>query len=162
MSQPRRSARLAADSLQTSQVLVESDLTDLDGFSDDMSEDLAPFSDDVPLPPAPSYFVCGGHSLLLGHPPASFLQCCSSHTLAMHHRLGPRVFPVSDLPRLQRSVPYLCGLPPLSALVLRSPRGGSCKRVHDLLQPSICCIHLQCALLPSAHSLRLPGSVSPL
>ena len=53
MSQPRRSARLAACFQQSASSLsVEIDLTDLDGFSDDMS-DLASFSDNVPLPPAP-------------------------------------------------------------------------------------------------------------
>ena len=57
--------------------------------------------------------------------------------------------PVSDLPCI-----VICGLPPLSALVLRSPRGGSCRRVHDLFRPPIHGIFLQCALLPSAHSQR--------
>ena len=52
MSQPRRSARLATLSQKTSQQPVG--LTDPDGISDGMSEDLAPFSDDVPLP-----LVCG-------------------------------------------------------------------------------------------------------
>ena len=46
---------------QTSQAPVEIDL----GFSDDMSEDLAPFSD-VPLPPAPSRPYVEDISLLLG------------------------------------------------------------------------------------------------
>ena len=86
----------------------------------------------------------------------------SSHPFAAYHRLSPRVFPVSDLPRLQRLAPFLCGLPPLSAPLLHSPRGGSCKRVHDLFWSSIHGIFLQCALLPSAHSLRVPGGVSPL
>ena len=52
MSQPRRSARLAARFQQSASSLPV--LTDPDGFSDDMSEDLASFSDNVPLPPAPS------------------------------------------------------------------------------------------------------------
>ena len=44
MSKLRRSARLAARSQQSVSLLpVEIDLTDLDGFSDDISEDLAPF-----------------------------------------------------------------------------------------------------------------------
>ena len=61
--------------------------------------------------------------------------------------------------RLQLSVPFLFELPPLPALVLCSPCGGSCRRVHDLLQPSIYGIFFQCALLPSTHSLRMLGSV---
>ena len=83
----------------------------------------------------------------------------SAHALAVCDRLGPRVLPVSGLPRLQLSVPFLFGLPPLPTLVLRSPHGGSCR--HDLFISSVHCIFLQCALLPSTHSLRMPGSVSP-
>ena len=156
MAQPRRSARLAALSQP-----VEIDLTDPDGFSDGMSEDLTSFSDNVPLPPATSGFVCDGHFASSGPLSRCVLQCCSRHPLTVRDRLGLRVLPVRGLPRLQLSVPFLFGLPPLPALVLRSPRGGSCRRVHDLFLSSVLGHFLQCALLPSTHSLRMLGSVSP-
>ena len=76
MAQPRRSARLADLSQQSSQVPVEIDLTDPDGFSDNMKEDLTPFSD-VPLPPVPSCFVCDGHFASSGPLSRCVLQCCS-------------------------------------------------------------------------------------
>ncbi len=54
------------------------------------------------------------------------------------------LFPVTDL-RLQRSAPFLCGLPTLSALVLHHV---------ELLQARALFWSSQCALLPSPHSLR--------
>ena len=87
---------------------VEINLTDPDGFSDDMSEDLASFSDNVPLPPAPSCFVSDGHFASSGPLSLRLAVLLSAHTLAvMCDRLGPGVFPVSGLPRLQLSVPFL-------------------------------------------------------
>ena len=78
MSQPRRSARLAARFQQSASSLpVEIDLTDPDGFSDGMSEDLASFSDNVPLPPASSCFVCDGHFASSGPLSRCVLQCWS-------------------------------------------------------------------------------------
>ena len=62
--------------------------------------------------------------------------------------------------RLLFSVPFLFELLPLPALVLCSPRGGSCKRVHVLFS-SVLCFFFQSSLLPSMHSLRMLGSFSP-
>ena len=86
-------------------------------------------------------------------------------TISVHlhvcHRSGASAFSICGLPRLQLSAPLLFGFPPLPALVLRSPRGGSCRRVHEMFRPSVLCFILQSLLLPSAHSLRMIGSVSP-
>ena len=81
--------------------------------------------------------------------------------LAVCHRSGASAFSICGLPRLQFSVPFLFGLPPLPARVLCSPCGGSCRRVHDLFFSSVICFFLQSSLLPSTHSLRMLGSVSP-
>ena len=64
-------------SSQLSSLPVEINLTDPDGFSDDMSEDLASFPDNVPLPPAPSCFVSDGHFASSGPLSRCVLQCCS-------------------------------------------------------------------------------------
>ena len=101
-------------------------------------------------------------SSVMGTSPLLGLSLAASCSVALSRdRLGPRVLPVRGLPRLQLSVPFLFGLPPLPALMLRSPRGGSCRRVHDLFLTSVLGHFLQCALLPSTHSLRMLGSVSP-
>ena len=82
--------RSAARSQQSPSPLpVEIDLTDPDSFSDNMSEDLAPFSDDVPLPPAPS--------CLFWPLSRCVLQCCSIPSTCHASPTWSRVFPISDL-----------------------------------------------------------------
>ena len=73
-----RTSLIAASSQRSLGLSFSADLSgssfDPDGFSDDMSEDLAPFSVNVPLLPARGHFAASG--------PLSyeFLQCCSLPT----------------------------------------------------------------------------------
>ena len=163
MSKPRRSARLAARfQLSASSLPVEIDHTDPDGFSDDMSEDLASLSDNAPLPPAPSCFVCDGHFASSRPLSRCVMQCCSLPihlqcvTDSVHESSQSVVCPACNT-QSPSSLDFLH----FQHLLLRSPRGGSCRRVHDLFLSSVLCLFLQCALLPSTHSLRMPGSVNP-
>ena len=113
----------------------------------DFSDDPVALSD-VGLLPVLSCFVCDRHFGVSG-------------PFSRYRRLGAPPFSICDLPRLQRTVSLLCGLPPFSVLMLHSPRGSSCRRVHDLLSPSIHGLFSQCPLLPSAHTLRVLDPVSP-
>ena len=69
------------------------------------------------------------------------------------------LYTICDLPPLQRTISLLCGISSLSTLMLHPPRGSSCKRMHDLFCLSIHAILPQRLLLPSACTLRLPGSI---
>ena len=90
------------------------------------------------------------------------LQCCSlPHPLTVRGRLGPTSLPVRWFAPLATLSPLpFSGLPPFPAFVQRSPCGGSCRRVHDLFLSPVLRPFLQCALLPSTHSLRMFGLVS--
>ena len=167
MSQPRRSARLAARFARASPPSqppqpMAIDLTDTEPISDGLSDD--PVLSEVDVFPAPSCFVCDGHFASSG--PLLLLSLClamlpSFHSLAVCHRSGASAFSICRLPRLQFSVPFFLGLPPLPALVLCPSSGGSCRRVHGLFISSDLRFFLLSSLLPSTHSLRMFGSVSP-
>ena len=146
MSQPRRSARLAAR-FQSARSLPSDDLV--------LSE--------VVIFLAPSCFVCDGHFTSSGPLSRCVLQCCP---LSIHLQC------VTDLVHLlsQSVVCPACNSQSLSSLdflhfqhllVLCSPRGGSCRREHDLCLSSDLCFFLQSFLLSSTHSLRTFGSVRP-
>ena len=111
------------------------DLTDTEHNSDGLSDDPVALSD-VDLLPIPSCFVCDGHFAASGPFSRCILQCCS--------------------------IPSRCSASPTWSTSPVPPATLSpCRRVHDLFRPSIHGIFLQSALLPSAHSLQMPGSVSP-
>ena len=140
MSQLRRSARLATRSQHLGSSLpVEIDLRTTCRRISLLSLTISLF-----LLPLPASSVMGT-SPLLGHSLTASLLFSPHHlqcvTDLMHESSQSVVCPAL-------SVPFLLGLPPLSALVLRSPRGGSCRRVHDLFLSSIFCLFFQCALLP--------------
>ena len=94
-----------------------------------LSEDLAPFSDDVPLPPAPSCFVCDGHLASSGPLSRCVLQCCS---IPIHVQC------VTDLVH-ESSQSVICP-------VCNAQSSSSADFLH--FWSSIHGIFLQCALLP--------------
>ena len=146
MSQPRRSARLAArfQSARSSPPSLPSqpmpiDLTDTEPISDGLSDD--PVLSEVDVFPLPSCCVCDGHFAVSGPFSHCVLQCCDlpvhlqCFTDLVHESSQSVIWPACN-----SSVPFLFGLPPLPALVLRSPGGGCCRRVHDLFLSSVLCI----------------------
>ena len=155
MSQPRRSARLASRSqsprsppLSVPSQPMAIDLTDTEHNSDGLSDDPVALSN-VDLLPVPSCFVCDGHFASSGPLSHCVLPCCSIPILLQC---------ITDLVHesSQSVICPVCNAQPPSSLdffhfqhlCCIHPCGGSCKRVHDPLWPSIHGIFLQCALLP--------------
>ena len=165
MSQPRCSARLAARSqsahsppLSLPSQPTAIDLTDAEHNSGGLLTTLSRSLTSTCSPSLPASSVTGTSPLLGLSLSLRLAVLFHSHSAAVHHRFGARVFPISDLPRLQRSIPFIHGLPPLSAPVLHSPAGecmicsGPQSMVYSFSVP--CCrqrIHYEC-LARSVHS----------
>ena len=131
VSQPRRSARLAArfQSARSSPPTLPSH--GHGAISDGLSDD--PVLPEVEMFPAPSCFVCGGHFTSSGPLSRCVMQCCP---ISVHLQC------VTDLVHLpsQSVVCPLCNSQSPSSLdflhfqhLCCVPRGGSSRRVHDHL-----------------------------
>ena len=127
------------------------DLTDTEHNSDRLSHDLVQLSN-VNLLPVPSCFVCDGHFAFLG-PSRYVLQCCS---VPIHLQC------IADLVhKSSQSVTPVCNAQ--SPSFVDFLHFQHLCYVHHLGAPAgecMICSGLQ-ALLPSAHPLRVPGSVNP-
>ena len=135
-------------------------VTDTECNSNGISENPAALSD-VDLLPVPSCFVCQGLFAASGPFSRCTLQCrrFSVHlqciTDLVHHSQSVTC-PACNA-QSPSSVDFLTFTP-----LLYSPCGSPCRRVHDLFISSVLCLFSQCFSLPSARTLRVLGSVSPL